>query len=61
VERTHSWMNNYGKLRRCTDHDGVIIDFYLYLAAAFVTLRYLIHKARHTHRWEARLTSRRLK
>lgn len=21
-ERTHSWMNGYGKLRRATDHDG---------------------------------------
>ena len=38
VERTHSWMNNFGKLRRCTDRDGTIVDFYLYLAAAFVTL-----------------------
>jgi hypothetical protein len=33
VERTHSWMNNFGKLRRCTDRDGTIVDFYLYLAA----------------------------
>jgi transposase len=61
VERTHSWMNNYGKLRRCTDHDGVIVDFYLYLAAAFVTLRCLIQKARQTYRWEGRPTTRRLK
>jgi hypothetical protein len=48
VEGTHSWMNNFGKLRRCTDRDGVIVDFYLYLAAAFVTLRCLIQKARQT-------------
>lgn len=61
VERTHSWMNNFGKLRRCTDRDGVIVDFYLYLAAAFVTLRCLIQKARHTHRWEGRPTTHRLK
>ena len=33
-------MNGYGKLRRCTDRDGRIVDFYLYLArAAFVTVR----------------------
>ena len=61
VERTHSWMNNFGKLRRCTDRDGAIVDFYLYLAAAFVTVRCLIQKARQTYRWEGRPTTRRLK
>lgn len=61
VERTHAWMNNYGKLRRCTDRDGVIVDFYLYLAAAFVTLRCLIQNARQTYRWPGRPTTRRLK
>jgi hypothetical protein len=61
VERTHSWMNNYGKLRRCTDRDATIIDFYLHLAAAFVTVRCLIQAARHTHRWDNRPTTRRLK
>jgi transposase len=61
VERTHSWTNNFGKLRRCTDRDGTIVDFYLYLAAAFVTLRCLIREARQTHRWDSRPTTRRLK
>jgi len=61
VERTHSWMNNYGKLRRCTDRHGDIVDFYLHLAATFVTLRCLIQQARHTYRWEGRPTTRRLK
>lgn len=61
VERTHSWMNNYGKLRRCTDRNGVIVDFSLHLAAAFVTVRCLIQAARHTHRWDNRPTTRRLK
>jgi hypothetical protein len=46
VERTHSWMNGFGKLRRCTDKNGAIVDFYLYLAAAFVTVRQLIQRAR---------------
>lgn len=32
VERTNSWMNGYGKLRRCTERDGEIVDFHLYLA-----------------------------
>lgn len=61
VERTHSWMNGYGKLRRCTDRDGRIVDFYLYLAAAFVTIRQLIQRARNLYRWTGRPTTKRLK
>lgn len=45
VERTHSWMNGFGKLRRCTDKRRPVVDFYLYLAAAIVTLRMLIGRA----------------
>jgi transposase len=61
VERTHAWMNGYGKLRRCTDKDGAIVDFFLYLAAAFVTVRQLIQRARKRYRWDTRPTVRRLK
>jgi transposase len=61
VERTNSWMNGYGKIRRCTDRDGTIIDFYLHLAAAFVTIRQLIRRARTLYRWDTRPTTRRLK
>ncbi len=60
-ERTHSWMNGYGKLRRCTEKDAAVVDFYLYLAAAFVTVRSLIRRATTTHRWATRPTTRRLK
>ncbi|MBB5156826.1 IS5 family transposase [Saccharopolyspora phatthalungensis] len=61
VERTHSWMNNFGKLLRCTDRNGDIVDFYLYLAAAIVTVRQLIQRARPLYRWDTRPTTRRLK
>ena len=61
VERTHSWMNGYGKLRRMTDRDATIVDFYLYLAAAFVTVRQLIQRARNRYRWDTRPTTKRLK
>jgi transposase len=61
VERTHSWMNDYGKLRRCTEKSGSIVDFYLYLAAALVTLRMLIRRATSRYRWDSRPTTRRLK
>ena len=61
VERAHSWMNGYGKLRRCTEKRQTIVDFYLFLAAALVVLRQLIHRARRRYRWPARPTTRRLK
>ncbi len=61
AERTQSWMNGYGKIRRCFERDGAIVDFYLYLAAAFVTVRALIRRARQIYRWDTRPTTRRLK
>ena len=61
VERTQAWMNGYGKLRRCTERDGVVVDFYLFLAAACVTVRALIREARQRFRWPDRPTTRRLK
>ncbi|MEY9895324.1 hypothetical protein ABIA31_009013, partial [Catenulispora sp. MAP5-51] len=61
VERSQSWMNGYGKIRRCFERDGQIVDFYLYLAAAFVTVRALIREARTRYRWDNRPTTRRLK
>jgi hypothetical protein len=31
-ERTNSWMNNFGKLRRCTERRRLSAEFYLALA-----------------------------
>jgi hypothetical protein len=61
IERTHQWMNGYGKLRRCTEKRRLVVDFYLFLAAALVVLRQLIQRARLRYRWLARPTTRRLK
>ena len=61
VERTHQWMNGYGKLRRCTKKRQGVVDFYLFLAAALVVLRQLIQRARLRYRWPSRPTTRRLK
>ena len=61
VERTHSWMNAYGTLRRCTEKRRPVVDFYLFLAAALVVLRQLIQRARLRYRWPTRPTTRRLK
>lgn len=61
VERTQSWMNGYGKLRRCTEKRAAAVDFYLFLAAALVVVRCLIQRARTRYRWDTRPTTRRLK
>jgi hypothetical protein len=61
VERAHSWMNGYGKLRRCTEKRAAIVDCYLFLAAALVVIRQLIQRARLRYRWPSRPTTRRLK
>jgi hypothetical protein len=61
VERTQSWMNGFGKLRRCTEKAGAVVDFYLFLAAAIVVTRCLIQRARLRYRWPGRPTTRRLK
>jgi len=61
VERTHSWMNGYGKLRRFTDKRKIIVEFYLYLAASLTVIRRLINRARTVYRWPTRPTTRRLR
>lgn len=61
VERCHSWMNGYGKLRRSTDKQRRIVEFYLFLAAAITVVHRLINTARSHYRWPQRPTTRRLK
>jgi transposase len=61
VERTQAWMNGFGKFRRCTETAATAVDFYLFLAAAFVVVRCLIQRARTRYRWPGRPTTRRLK
>lgn len=61
VERSHAWMNGFGKLRRCTEKRTRVVDFYLYLSAALVTLRTLIRRATPRYRWDRRPTTKRLK
>ena len=61
VKRTHSWMNGYGKIRRCTEKRRSTVEFYLHLAATLTVIRRLINEARTRYRWPARPTTRRLK
>lgn len=61
VERLHSWLNGYGKLRRCTEKRKIVVEFYLYLAAALTVIRRLINRARTLYRWPTRPSTRRLR
>ena len=45
IERTNSWLNDYGRLRRCTQPRRCCLEAYLALAAAIVTLRALLPAA----------------
>jgi transposase len=61
VERTHAWMNGFGKLRRGTEKARQVVEGYLSLAATVVVVRCLIQRARTRYRWPGRPTTRRLK
>ena len=61
VERTNSWMNDFGKLRRCTERRQACIDAYLDLAAAIITIRALLRAAWILYRWDTRPRSRRIR
>lgn len=50
VERANSWLNDFGKLRRCTERRQDCVDAYLNLAAAIVTLRALLRAAWYLYR-----------
>jgi transposase len=54
VERTNSWLNDFGKLRRCTERRRDCVDAYLALAAAIVTIRALRRAAWFLYRWDTR-------
>ncbi len=54
VERTNSWLNDFGKLRRCTERRRDCLDAYLALAAAIVTVRALRRAAWYLYRWDTR-------
>ncbi len=54
VERTNSWVNNFRKLARCTERVPAVIELWLSLAHAVITLRRLVREAWVRYRWDAR-------
>jgi hypothetical protein len=47
-------MNNFGRLRRCTERRKAVIEFFLALAPTIITIRCLIRRARTLYRWNTR-------
>ena len=59
VERTNSWHNRgFNKLANCTERRVRVIDAFIALANAIITVRRLIRTAWTTHRWDTRPTRR---
>lgn len=54
VERTHAWGNQFKKLVWNTERCEQVIDAFLALAHAIITLRRLIRCAWTLYRWDAR-------
>jgi transposase len=61
VERANSWLNDFGRLRRCTERRRPCIQAYLALATAIVTLRALLPAAWPRYRWNHRPPSPRIR
>jgi len=61
VERTHSWLNDFGRLRRCTERRRPCVEAYLALATAIVILRALLRAAWPLYRWATRPRTRRIR
>jgi hypothetical protein len=54
VERSHAWLNAFGKLRWCTDRRRLCVVFYLALACVIVIVRRLIRRVWTHYRWDTR-------
>jgi transposase len=61
VERTHSWFNAFGRLRRCPERCGAVVTLFLFLAASIIVIQQLLRAAFHGFRWSTRTTTRRLR
>lgn len=61
VERTHSWLNAFGRLRRCPERRAAVVELYLFLAASIIVIQQLLRTAFHDFRWPTRSTTRRLR
>jgi transposase len=61
IERENSWLNDFGRLRRCTERRRACIEAFFALAIAIVTVRALIREAWRRYRWDTRPRSPRIR
>lgn len=54
IERSHAWLNTFGKLRWCTERRQACAAFHLTLACVVVIIRRLIRQAWTHYRWPKR-------
>lgn len=54
IERTNAWHNAFNRLQRCYERRKVVIDAFLDLADAIITVRALIRRAWPLYRWDTR-------
>jgi len=54
VERTNAWGNQFFKIARCTERRTEVINAYISLMHAIITLRRLIRQAWTLYRWDTR-------
>jgi IS5 family transposase len=54
VERTNAWHNAFNRLQRCDERREAVIDAFLDLADAIITVRALIRRAWTLYRWGTR-------
>ena len=54
VERTFAWGNQFGKLRWCTERNTPVVEFWMALAHAIITLGRLLRQAWTLYRWPTR-------
>jgi hypothetical protein len=61
VERTSSWMNDFAQLRRCSERRKALVEFFIAVAGAVISLRSLIRRACSVYRWDIRPRSPRIR
>jgi hypothetical protein len=54
IERAHTWGNQYGKLRWCTERRRLVVAFWLALASAAIVCGRLVRRAWTHYRWQDR-------
>jgi hypothetical protein len=52
--RSNAWHNAFNRLQRCYERRETVINAFVDLADAIITVRSLIRKSWITHRWDTR-------